>query len=105
MKASEKIQDTAYDAADATGDAIKSGTQKAKNITKENAKKVHDATKRTVIKASEKVQDTAYDAADATEDAIKSAGDATKENAKKATNFTFRKIKSGAEKVIESTEE
>ena len=57
------------------------------------------------MKASEKIQDTAYDAADATGDAIKSAGDTTKENAKKATNFTFRKIKSGAEKVIESTEE
>lgn len=85
------------------------------NKTEAAAQNVCDKSKKAAKKTADFVVDKSEQAAEKTEDAFQKTGDvikdnaikagrATKRGAKKATNATFRKIKSGAEKVIENTE-
>lgn len=90
----EKIEDSTHSmaetigekssvAAEKTGEAVKCGAKKAKRAAKRGAKKTGE-----IVKSE-----------------AKKAGRATKRGAKKATNWSARKIRNGAEKVIIKTEE
>ena len=81
--AMEKLEDKAQTTMENTEKAMKSGMNKAKKATKKGAIKAGEATKSGAIKA----------------------GKATKRGAIRATNWSAKKLRDGAQKLIEKTEE
>jgi len=79
----QTLEEKTQDAAVKTGEAVKSGAIKAGKATKKGAIKAGEATKKGAIKA----------------------GKATQKGAIKATNWSAKKVRDGAEKIIIKTEE
>ena len=79
----QTLEEKTQSAAIKTGEAVKSGAIKAGKATKKGAIKAGEATKKGAIKA----------------------GKATQKGAIKATNWSAKKVRDGAEKVIIKTEE
>lgn len=94
----DKIEDSTQDMAEAIGNATTDAAQKTGNYIKDKSKTAADATGKAVKSGAQKT-------GEAVKSGAKKAGHATKKGAKKATNWSAKKIRNGAEKVIIKTEE
>ena len=98
MDFAETVGDATSDAAHTTGIYIKEKSKAAASAT-------HKAVKEGAKKTGEAVKSGAEKAGNATKRGAKKTGHAVKSGAKKATNWSARKIRDGADKVIIKTQD
>lgn len=94
----DKIEDSTLDFAESVGDATTDAARKSGAYIKDKSKTAASATNKAVKKGAKAT-------GEAVKSGAKKAGNATKNGAIKATNWSAKKVRNGAEKIILKTEE
>ena len=105
----DKIEDSTMDFAESVEDVTTDAAHRTGTYIKDKSKAAACATNKAVKKGAKKtgqaIKSGAKKAECATKKGAKKTGQAVKSNAKKATNWSAKKIRDGAEKVIIKTED